>query len=267
MRDPYEILGLQRGASDADCKTAYRKLAMQYHPDRNPGDKAAEEKFKEISGAYDAITKPTPQQPNYNTQNNGNPFHAGPFNMDDIFKAFHAQQRQQNRDTNAIIEITLEDAFHGKDLNVSLTVGRDVRDINVRVPPGVDNGSRIRVPGAGDRSFPTLPPGDLYINIQVASHQVFFRRGKDVAMTIEIDAFDVMLGTKVGVVALDGKRLDVTIPANFQPKNQLRLAKQGMPILGTAERGDLIVDVQVRFPVLTQSQLDVIATLRSEEKL
>jgi DnaJ-class molecular chaperone len=162
VNDPYQVLGLARGADEAEVAAAYKKLAMQHHPDRNAGDAAAEARFKDINAARDAIKQGTTDPPN--------PFHPGggapgsPFwnvaggqsfgNLDDILSALHAQQHQRNRDINVECTLSLEDVFRGTDVAVALRGPQETRNITVNIPAGVDHGNRVRVPQAGEHIFP-----------------------------------------------------------------------------------------------------------------
>jgi len=162
--DPYQVLGLQRGASEEEVKVAYKKLMKKHHPDLNPGDNNAQQRCAEINAAFDRI-----KNGDVNTQQQhpggggGAPFwnfHFGaggpggqhnPFgNMDEIFAAMHAQQQRRNRDINVECTIALEDAFRGQEITVNLRQPDGTeKNISVNLPAGIDNGNRMRVPQAG----------------------------------------------------------------------------------------------------------------------
>jgi len=251
--DPYSILGVERGASDEDVQKAYKKLAMQFHPDRNPNDKSAENRFKEINAARDAIKNAQQnQQPDHGFTWN---FHNG-FNMEDIFAAMHAHQHRRNRDINVECQISLEQAFYGTDLTVNIQNDIDVRTVSVKIPAGIENGMRIRVPQAGENSFPAMSPGDLFVIVHVRQHDKFQRRGKDLHIQIEINLFDVLLGGTTNVVGIDGSILELNVPKNFSPDTQLRLTGQGMPM--NSVRGDLLVSIRVGYPILNDEQREMI---------
>lgn len=257
MIDPYAVLGLQPNASEDEVKSAFRKLAKTCHPDLHPNDADAERRFKEINEAYDSIRNPKPQ-PEFGTGGFG--FHGHPFNtvFDDIFSNLHGF-RQRNPDIHVECRLTLEEAFSGKEveLQVSSTRGVPPRKLKVRIPPGVDNGMRMRVAEAGEQSHPNLRPGDLYLIIQVLPHSTLQRHGRDLSTLVPVSAFDVLLGRDVEVVSIDGKTIKVAIPAGFDSMRKLRLNGQGMPD-GRGGRGDLLVELFVHYPPLTLEQRKLI---------
>lgn len=257
MKDPYATLGLKRGASDDEVKAAYRRLAMRYHPDHNAGNSDAEEKFKEVSAAYEAIRRgsaspaadPQPEEHGFH-------FHGATFNfgggIDDLLRAFEAHHRRRNRDIAAVANITLEDAFGGKELTVNIRDDQGSRDVRVRIPPGIEHGNRLRVPQAGDATFSSLTPGDLYIDIRIADHPRFTRNGRDLNTAAEIGIFEALLGTTLHIEGIDGTKLAVTIPPLASQDARFRLAEQGMPSLRDNRRGDLLVSLRYKLPdVLT----------------
>jgi curved DNA-binding protein len=272
MNDPFEVLGLQRGASEDEVNKAYKKLAKQYHPDLNPGDKTAEDKFKEINAARDRIASGDVNSQQQHPGGGGAPFwnfHFGaggpgtqhnPFgNMDEIFAAMHAQQQRRNRDINVECTITLEDAFRGQEITVNLrqTDGSE-KNISVKLPAGIDNGNRMRVPQAGDHSIQGMTPGDLFVNVRINPHNRFRREAQHLHTTVAVDILDMLIGTTTSVTGIDGTPLDVKIPINFDPKNQIRLAGQGMPVVNATNRGDIIVTVMPRYTELSPVQRELI---------
>lgn len=271
MNDPYQVLGLARGASDDEVASAYKKLAMQFHPDRNAGDKAAEERFKEINAARDAIKQGAADPPNPFSPGGGGAggpfwhFTAGgqPFgNLDDILSALHAQQHQRNRDVNVECTLTLEDAFRGTEVTVNLREAAKTRTLMVKIPAGVDNGNRVRVPQAGEQNFPALQPGDLYVHVRIQPHGRFQRQGPHLQTRIEMPLFDLLLAGSTTLSGIDGVTLAVTIPADFDPDQPLRLAGQGMPGVETAARGDLLIIVHTQYPLLSAAQRTLLRRVR-----
>lgn len=277
MTDPYQVLGLARGASDEEVARAYKRLAMQFHPDRNPGNKAAEERFKDINAARDAIkagaAAPPGRGPHPNDPHGGDwffdfgghgPAGAGrPGNgypgFDDILAALHAQAHRRNRDVTVECRISLEDAFAGTEVNVQLRGAVGFRTLAVRVPAGVDDGNRVRVAQAGDQTVSSMVPGDLYLVVRVLPHARFARQGRLLHTMAEVDVFDLLIGGAVQVEGIDGSRFEVAVPPGFDPAQPLRAAGHGMPAPnGTEGRGDLLVTVRPRFPLLSEAQRDLV---------
>ncbi len=276
-KDYYKILGVERSASEEDIRKAYRKLAKQYHPDYNPNNKQAEERFKEINEAYEVLSDPK-KRAHYDRlgadysqwQRRGAPgdfnwneyggFPGGArINIDDLGDMFGgfsdffqtifgmggrqtAQAQPQGYQQD--VEITLEEAYKGTTRLIS-SAGKQKR---VRIPAGVRSGSKVRVAGAG-------PDGlDLYLNIHVADDPRFERRGNDLHTSATIDAFTAILGGEANVETLDG-RVKLNIPPGTQPEQVFRLAKRGMPhVREPKEKGDLFVKVKVQIPKYLSSK-------------
>jgi curved DNA-binding protein len=281
-KDYYKILGVSRSASASEIKGAYRKLAMQYHPDRNPGDKQAEERFKEMNEAYQVLSDPQ-KRARYDQlgdsysqwQQKGAPenFNWGQWtaqpgaqevNFDDlfgegggafsdffrsIFGGMAAGQTVRTRSPRAApavqqpVTISLEEAYTG----TTRTLQTGNRRVEVKLPAGARQGTKIRVPGAG----PTGAGGsssDLYLIMDVAEDPAFERDGNDLHTQVTIDVFKAILGGEVEVRTLVGKLL-LTIPAGTQPEQVFRLAGRGMPNLkDPGVKGDLYVLVKVQIP-------------------
>ncbi len=275
--DPFAVLGVSRDASDDDIKAAFRNLAKQHHPDKNPGDASAEAKFKEVSTAFEAIkTADKRAQFQQRNQNAGfDPFgqrhhfrHPAGFefevhanNMDQMFREFHRQQNQpRNRHYTTGCHISLHDAFRGCEVSLKF----NEREIRVKLPPGVDNGTRVRVAGAGENVHTDLPPGDLYVSVQVEGHAFFQREGKMLISEMEINAFDAILGATVSVPAIDGDTVEFTTPAGAQTGHQMRISGRGMPVIGQDVRGDHIILLKVVTPQnLTERQLELLREIKS----
>lgn len=279
MIDPFKVLGVPRDATDDVIKTAYRKLALQFHPDRNQGDKAAEEKFKEINAAYEMLKDPQrraqaahqnaggPRGARFDFEF-GDPF-AGPgggfnthhFDLNDIMNAFNARRVHKNNDVLVATAITLEESLSGKEVELDIRTQTAQRTIKVTIPPGVDHGSRLRIQGAGEHLYQNLPPGDLYVEIHLRPHDRFQRVAQNLLQEREIDAFQAMLGMVLEVQTLDGSTVQVNVPAGVQPGQRLRVAGHGMPVMGSTDlRGDLILALKVVIPRnLTSDQTTLIA--------
>ncbi|HLG90198.1 MAG TPA: molecular chaperone DnaJ [Alphaproteobacteria bacterium] len=331
--DCYETLGVQRGANADDIKKAYRKLAMQYHPDRNPGDKAAEQKFKDVNHAYD-ILKDEQKRAAYDRYGHaafengggggaGAGFGAGfGANFSDIFDEMFGdmmgrrggQAQQRGSDLRYNLEITIEDSFKGSQATIRVPTwgacepcngsgaaggsapvtcptcggvgrvraqqgfftiertcascggaGRVIKDpcrncggsgrirrektLQVNIPAGVEDGTRIRLSGEGEMGLRGAPPGDLYVFLSVKPHRFFQRDGADLQCRVPITMPTAALGGSIEVPTIEGSRSRVTIPAGTQSGQQFRLRGKGMTVLRSAARGDLYIEVSVETPV------------------
>jgi len=347
-RDYYEVLGVGREANAEDLKKAYRRLAMQFHPDRNPGDPAAEQKFKELNEAYDVL-KDDQKRAAYNQyghaafengaggRGGGQNFDFGGFSdiFDDLFGEFMGNGGRRgggtaNRgsDLRYNLEITLEDAFRGKTVNIRVPTsiscqacdgsgaegssqpvacptckghgkvrsaqgfftiertcpscggaGRIIerpckvcggagrvhkeKTLAVDIPPGVDEGNRIRLSGEGEAGIRGGPPGDLYVFLSVAAHKIFRREGQHLQCRVPISMAAAALGGEIDVPTLDGGKARITIPEGTQTGKQFRLRGKGMPSLAQSGRGsapgDLYIQVTVETPAkLTKRQRELL---------
>jgi len=273
MSDYYSILGVDRNASPEDIKRAYRRLASQNHPDKG-GDT---QRFQEIQAAYDTLSDPDKRSQYDNPQPQGMPggfhFHSGggmPPGFEDIFAhAFggnnpfgdiFGQRRQQgprNRILNIQTQITLEEAFHGKDLlaNLTLPSGRN-QTLEIRIPAGIQDGTALRLSGIGDDSYANAPRGDIHLTVNVLEHPVFQRHGDDLVTDIDIDCVDAMLGKTVDVETIDGRILAVNILPGTQPGQTMAAQGHGMPSMSDNRfRGRMLMTVNIRIPTnITESQ-------------
>jgi len=350
-RDFYQVLGVSREATEDDLKKAYRKQAMQYHPDRNQGDAAAEARFKEVNEAYD-ILKDGEKRAAYDRFGHaafeqggpgggggGSPFGAG---FEDIFEEMfgrfggggRGQRRQaagRGADLRTGVEITLEEAFSGvkKTIRVPSSVqceactgsgaeggsaavqtcttcqgagkvraqqgffliertcptcngqgriiknpckvcqgaGRVQRDrtLSVAIPPGVEDGTRIRLAGEGEAGLRSAPAGDLYVDIAVQQHPLFQRDGANIFVRVPLRMTQATLGGAVEVPSIDGGRSKVTIPAGTQAGDQFRLRSKGFSVLNSSQRGDMFVQVTVETPQnLTAKQRELLEQFEAE---
>lgn len=268
-KDYYKILGVERKASEDDIRKAYRKLAMQYHPDRNPNNKQAEDRFKEINEAYQVLSDSKKRShydrlgSDYSTwRRDGAPgdFDWGQYarsrggaranvdNMDEMFGGgFSEFFRTVFGMDNAVpraqgyqqeLSISLEEAYKG----ATRLLQSDGRERQVRIPAGVRTGSKVRVAGAGPNGL------DLYLIVDVQDDKNFERRGNDLHTTATVSVFTAILGGEADVETMDGK-VKLNIPAGTQPEQVFRLAGRGMPhVRNVKEKGDLFVRLKVQVP-------------------
>jgi molecular chaperone DnaJ len=334
-RDYYEVLGVDRQAGSEEVKKAYRKLATKYHPDKNPGDKTAEEKFKELGEAYEALSDPDKraaydQYGHAAFDRRSGPFARGGgfhdpfeifrevFGVHSIFDEFFGggrsdpTQPQRGDDLRYDMEITFEEAAHGCEKEVSLTKpercetcqgsgaeagsrtrtcpacggrgqiinsrgifsiaqtcphcqgegrvidkpcgacrgsGRCERTskIKLRIPAGVDTGSRLRSSGNGEAGLRGGPSGDLYVVLHVQPHPIFQRDGDDLLCEVPVSFVDAALGAEIEVPALDGKT-NIKVPAGTQPGTMFRLKGKGVRNVQGYGHGDLHVRINVEVP-------------------
>ena len=263
--DYYNILGVDRSASQDDIKKAYRKLAAKHHPDRG-GDTA---KFQEISAAYDTLSNPDKKSQYDNPQPQGGFQQYGgmPPGFEDVFaQAFgqgfgdifgRRQQPVRNRTLNLQTQITLEEAFNGKELiaNIRLPSGRD-QVLEIKIPAGVRDGTTLRLAGMGDDSINNAPRGDIHLTIQIVPHSKFHREGDDLILKLDISCFDAILGTSVQFDSIDGKTLETNIPAGIQHGQLMNIQGQGMPNMADNRmRGRLLIEIRIKIPTtLTDNQ-------------
>ena len=275
-QDYYKILGVNRNASEREIKQAYRRLARQYHPDVNPGDKSAEEKFKQINEAYEVLSDKENRQkydqygdqwqyadqfaqtgrqqaPFWGFRPGGGAtrvhFSQGNFGslFDDLLKGFSAGRQPRaarGRNIEVPVEVTLEEAFNGATRRLSLESGKR---LEVKIPPGVKDGSRVRLAGKGGEGSGGVKD-DLYLITSVKPHKLFERRGDDLYIGVSVPLSVAMLGGEVPVPTLKGKQLVLKIPPETQNGRSFRLKGQGMPHLGNSTRGDLVAKVNVVLP-------------------
>ncbi|MCZ6680058.1 MAG: DnaJ domain-containing protein [Candidatus Poribacteria bacterium] len=270
-RDYYEVLGVNRKASPEEIKRAYRKLAMKYHPDKNPGDKAAEEKFKEASNAYGVLSD-TEKRKIYDIRGHAGVHDAG-FqgftNFEDIFSHFGRDIFGSFDDVFGDIFSRQGRGFHtpprGGDLQTKLTISFEEsvlgaekriqvnhRAITIKIPPGIKDGQTLRLSGQGD-SVGGGRSGSLFVKISVQPHPNFKREGLDLVTQVTTPFTTAALGGKIRVPTLKG-HVELKIPAGTQPGQQLRLRGQGITD-ASRRKGDLRVQIKVEIPrSLTKKQ-------------
>ncbi len=280
FKDYYATLGVDKNASDRDIKQAYRRLARKYHPDVNPGDKAAEARFKEINEAYEVLSDPERRRrydelgANWRAYEQAQPgsegFGGWPFGeawtvefgdedpFSEFFHAFFGAGRgdprrrsaaaSRGRDVEHDIELSLEEAFHGARKRLTVRAGGRAKVVEVRIPAGVQDGSRVRAAGEGEPGRGGAVAGDLYLRVHIRPHPVFERKGDDVHVTVPVSVTTAVLGGEVEVPTLTGS-VHMRVPPVTQNGQILRLKGHGMPIVGRPHaRGDLYAKVDIRLP-------------------
>lgn len=287
MPNFYDVLGIPRTATVRDIRQAYRKLARQYHPDVNPGDKTSEEKFKEINEAHSVLSDPDNRrkydrygdrwaqadqigqaEAQARRQTSQTPFTwptAGPsvgtFEttpesggvFEQLFKNLGQEFRRPSNNTHPI-EISLEEAYRGATRVIELTGGRR---LEVKIPAGVDNASRVHIPAGRSKD------GGFYLVVSVRPHPTIQRQGRDLYEEVEVALEDAVLGGEVTVPTLAGK-VALTIPPETQNGQRFRMAGQGMPGLNQpGVRGALYATVKVTLPRgLTEQDKELFRKLR-----
>jgi len=349
--DFYETLGVSRTATEAEMKAAFRKLAMQFHPDKNPGDQTAEVRFKEINEAYQCLSdgqkRAAYDRFGHAAFENGGAGGGGMgdgfgSSMSDIFddlfgdmmggggRRGRANGRERGNDLRYNLEITLEDAFNGKTATIKVPslmtceactgagakpgskpkacttcggagrvraqqgffaiertcptcqgrgemidnpcdacrgAGRVTRErsLSVNIPPGVEDGTRIRLAGEGESGLRGGPAGDLYIFLSMKAHPFFQRDGADLFCRVPISMVQAALGGEFTVHTVNGSEAKVKIPEGTQSGKQFKLKSKGMPVLRTRDFGDLYIQANVGTPQnLTKRQRELLSEFETE---
>jgi molecular chaperone DnaJ len=339
----YETLAVDRTASETDIKAAFRKQAMQYHPDRNPGDKEAEHRFKEVNEAYEVLKDPEKRAAydryGHAAFEHGMGGSAAGFGAEfsttfsDLFEGIFGMStgrgrgsgRERGADLRYNMEISLQDAYLGKNAQIRIPTsvtceacsgsgakagtkpkicpmcggqgrvrhaqgfftlertcpnchgrgqsidspcvacagsGRVTRErtLAVNIPPGVEDGTRIRLAGEGEAGIRGGPPGDLYIFLSIGAHPFFQREGADLHCRVPVSMVTAALGGEVEVPTIDGGKTKVKIPEGTQSGRRFRLQSKGMPVLRARQNGDMYVQVVVETPQkLTKKQRELLA--------
>lgn len=288
--DYYAVLGLEKTASADQIKKAYRKLALKYHPDKNPGDKKAEDRFKEISEAYAVLSDPEKKQ-QYDQYGDAD-FHRR-FSQEDIFRnadfgdifrefgfggggddifsqmfggrsSHHRARPRKGQDFLMRITIPFRQAILGGERRVDIDRNGQNEQLQVRIPAGVEPGQKLRIPGKGGPSPSGGPTGDLLLEINVSKDSRFRREGNDLYTTIKIPFTGACLGTTVTVETLeDAKRIKVKPGTHNGSK--IRLKGFGVPGHAGKQAGDLYAVINIEVPEeLTEEQKALIEKLREE---
>ena len=293
-RDYYEILGLDKSASADEIKRAFRKKAVELHPDRG-GD---EEKFKELNEAYEVLKDPQ-KKAAYDQfghaagahQAGGGPYgggagaqgfdgfdfsqftgggQAGFSGFEDLFGAFFAGARNRPRDVEIALTIDFREAIFGTTKEITLRVAdnqkgeRKQEDVKVKIPAGIDDGQSIRLTGHGEISA-NGAKGDLYVHVRVRPDKNFQRQGSHIISRVSVGIADAALGTTAEVMTLDGK-VKVKIPAGSQHGKVLKLSGKGVPLLNSSRRGDHLIEIQIEVPhKLNAKQKKLLEEFRASE--
>jgi curved DNA-binding protein len=264
-KDYYQLLGVPKTATEDEIRKEYRNLARKHHPDLNPGDKSAENRFKEINEAYEVLSdsekrrrydQPAPN-PRAGFHDGGEAFSengADGFGdlFADLFRARRATPggapfRTKGRDVNATIALTVEEAHTGVVRSIQFeAAGGQPKSLEVTIPPGVRDDSVIRLAGQGEPGAPGSPAGDLYLHVDLEPHHFFQLLGDDIQVELSVTPWEALLGAKVNVPTLDGK-VEMTIPPASQSGQRLRLRQQGLK-KRAGGRGDEYVKLKVVVP-------------------
>ncbi len=293
-RDYYEILGVSKNASDDEIKKAYRKLAVKYHPDKNPGDKEAEAKFKEINEAHDVLSDKQ-KRARYDQfghagvggaagnpfSGGGNPFGGGfnyngqTFNFDfggglddilgNIFGFGNGGTRRPRRgaDYQTSVTVTFEEAIFGTTKKVSV----NGEEMKIKIPAGIDDGMSIRLRGkGGDAPEGGAERGDLYVKVRVKPHKSLTREGAIILSEEKIDMVDAALGCEIDVETVDGS-ITMKVPAGTQSGTPFKLSGHGVPFRADGDRGPHIVTIIVETPKnLSRKQKELLEDFKKSKK-
>src|SRR5437870_2452934 len=236
----YETLEVERSADESGLKSAFRKLAMKWHPDKNPGDASSEVRFKEINEAYEILKDPQ-KRAAYDRVRHAQGF----FQVERTCPTCHGRGQ------------TIEDPCTS--CTGSGRVTRE-RALQVNIPAGVEDGTRIRLAGEGEAGVRGGPPGDLYIFLSLATHEFFQRDGADLHCRVPISMVAAALGGEFEVPTIDKGKTKVKVPAGTQAGRRFRIASKGMPVLRSRQTGDMYVQVMVETPQnLTKKQQELLA--------
>lgn len=287
MKSYYDTLGIPKTASDDEIKKAFKKKALQYHPDHNKNDPKAEEKFKDVNEAY-AVLKDKDKRKQYDQfgaegfkkrytqedifqgfdaneifRNFGFGGGRPPSGFEEFFGGGHSRRPRKGQDMMSEITVTFEEAARGTDKSFTIDRGGRHEDTSVKVPPGISQGKKLRLSGKGFPGSNGGPPGDLYFKVNVLPHPVFKREGNDIVVERTVNMTDALLGTVIKVPTLEGEK-QVKVPAGTQPLTRLRLRGLGVH-RRSGDRGDQFVKIIVNLPkTLTAEQSKLIETLKEQ---
>jgi len=273
MNDPYEVLGVARTASQDEIKKRYRELAKKLHPDLHPGDDSALARFQDVSAAYDLLSdadkrgrfdrgeidaagqERAPERPFYRAHGEGRggaKYGGGGFDGEDLFADLFGGSfgrgsgkiRMRGHDVHGALGVPFLDAVRGTTRRVTIEGGPT---LEVRIPPGTEDGQTLRLKEQGGPGLNGGPPGDAYIEIHVEPHPLFRRVGADIELDLPISLPEAVLGARVTVPTIDGPVL-LTVPKGSNTGDVLRLKNRGVPDARTGARGDQKVRLVVKLP-------------------
>jgi DnaJ-class molecular chaperone len=261
----YDILGVTRDSSAQDIKSAFRKLAMEHHPDRG-GD---ESQFQKINQAYETLSDPNKRnrydnEINLKTNFNGNfrSFEDIHDVFNDLFRGRHGfdfgrkHVRNKNLDLNIRCTITLLDSFKGKEIEAKYALPSNRKEtVVINIPAGVENNDVIKFRGMGDDTYPQLPRGDLNVTINVADDLNFTRRRDDITTIIEIDPIEAMIGCTKPIETIDGNMLNIRIKPGMTHGGEYAAKGLGFPNIKTGNLGDFIIIVYIRIPAINNDNI------------
>lgn len=260
----YETLGVDCSATADDIKKAYRKLASIHHPDKG-GDTAT---FQSIQVAYDTLSDAAKRAEYDNPTNQSRQSTSHEDMMSDLFRSFgfaFTNTPIRNKDLQITIQVSLADTLELQKKTVSVMTQRSIRhNVEIVMPRGIQNNTKIKYSGLGDNLHTDLQPGDLYVNIVVLDNPEFRVHGIDLHTNIVVNCIDAMLGTKVEIVTLDNRTLSVVIPPGSQPNSKSKIPNYGLYQLNSNTRGNLYANLSISVPQhLTSQQISLLNQVRA----
>ena len=267
MRDPYAVLGVERDASEEAIKKAYRRLAKKHHPDLNPGSRTNEQQFKEVTAAYDLLSDPAKRarfdRGEIDASGSERGFHAqgarayrraeSAFSFDEIIAEILGRGRRESEerlgDVSQPLRLSFVEAAVGGKRRIAAADGRN---IEIVVPAGIDSGQTLRLKGQGPRGPRGIPPGDLYLDIEVEPHAFFQRKERDIHVELPVTLTEAVLGAQVTVPTIHGP-VSVKVPRGSNSGATLRLKGKG--IVSGGKSGDQYIKLRVVLPEPPDAEL------------